>query len=219
MTRIETTIVACAAFFVGLVQSPVFAQNVTFDGPGGKTIVKQVPADVTGKPSKKKEKKELPATAQTAKEPTFTATGGFESTIDKARESAVRVAVEKLHGHMKQQYPSLHRQPTTELVQRMLIADQEKVTEEPIDSETGKKETMYRMTVAVHVDEKQVRELRSRERSSEALWVLGGLGGLAGVLAIFFRIDVWTKGYLTSWVVLGTVGAGALLAGLWWMAK
>jgi hypothetical protein len=49
--------------------------------------------------------------------------------------------------------------------------------------------------------------------------VLAGLGGVAGVLAMFFRIDAWTKGYLTSWLVLGTVGAGGLLAGLWWWAK
>jgi len=219
MTRIETTIVACAAFLVGLIHSPVFAQNVTFDGKEGKPIVKEVDADVKGKPSKKNSTKAESAVIRVTKEPTFTATGGFESTKDKARESAVRAAVEKLHDHMKQQYPSVHRQPTTEMVQRMLISEHEKITEEPIISETGKTETMYRMTVAVHADEKHVRELRSRERSSEALWVLAGLGGLAGVFAVFFRIDSWTKGYLTSWLVLGTVGAGALLTGLWWMAK
>jgi hypothetical protein len=49
--------------------------------------------------------------------------------------------------------------------------------------------------------------------------VLAGIGGLAGMIALFFRVDSWTKGYLTSWLVLGTVGAAALLAGLWWMAK
>ena len=65
---------------------------------------------------------------------------------------------------------------------------------------------MYQAEVAVKVRPEHIRELRARERSSEALWVLAGLGGLAGVLAVFFRIDAWTKGYLTSWLVLGTVG-------------
>jgi hypothetical protein len=106
------------------------------------------------------------------------------------------------------------------MVQRMLLSDQEKVVEEPdINKTTGESKPMYRVTVAVRVEPQHIRELRSLERSSEALWVLAGLGGVAGVLAMFFRIDSWTKGYLTSWLVLGTVGAGAVLAGLWWWAK
>lgn len=218
MTRTESIIVACAAFAFAAVQAPAFAQKVTFDGKNGQEIIVDVSPEVKGKVSKKNAPK-AQSVPQLPKEPTFTATGGFESTKEKARESAIRAAVEKLHDHMTQQYPGVHRQPTTEMVQRMLISEQEKVTEEPIISESGKTETMYRMTVAVHVDEKHVRELRSRQRSSETLWVLAGLGGLAGVAAVFFRIDAWTKGYLTSWLVLGTVGAGALLGGMWWMAK
>jgi hypothetical protein len=93
------------------------------------------------------------------------------------------------------------------------------VVEQPIELPGGKTETMYQAEVAVKVKPEHVRALRSRDRSSEALWVLAGLGGLAGVLAVFFRIDAWTKGYLTSWLVLGTVGAAALLTGLWWFAR
>jgi hypothetical protein len=153
-------------------------------------------------------------------EPTFTTPGGFEATREKARESAIRAAVDKLHEYLLQQEPPVTRMPTTETVRRMLLADQEKTQEEPyVDERTGQTETMYRMTVAVKVDPEQIRALRSRERSSEALWVLAGLGGLAAVGAVFFRVDAWTKGYLTSWLVLGTVGASSLLAGLWWWAK
>ena len=78
---------------------------------------------------------------------------------------------------------------------------------------------MYRVKVAVKVRPEHVRELRSQERASDGLWILAGLGALAGVLAVFFKIDAWTKGYLTSWLVLGTVGAASLVGGLWWMAK
>jgi len=102
----------------------------------------------------------------------------------------------------------------------MILNDQEKVEEGAAPSpETGKSETMYRTTIAVRVEPHHIRELRSQERSSEALWILAGLGGMAALFAVFFRIDAWTKGYLTNWLVLGTVGMAALLGGLWWMAK
>jgi hypothetical protein len=160
-------------------------------------------------------------------EPTFTATGGFDSTKEKAKESAIRAAVEKLHDYLLEQNPPITKSPTTEMVRRMLIrhpgaseadAAYGKVTEQVIEV-SGKNETMYQAEVAVKVRPEHIREMRARERSSEALWVLAGLGGLAGVLAVFFRIDAWTKGYLTSWLVLGTVGAAALLTGLWWFAR
>ncbi|HKB01133.1 MAG TPA: hypothetical protein VKD90_02890 [Gemmataceae bacterium] len=161
-------------------------------------------------------------------EPTFTVAGGFDTTKEKAKQSAIRAAVEKLHNYLLEQSPQVHREPTTEMVRRMLVrhpeakdedAEYGKVTTEPIPSSDGKPETMYQVEIAVKVQPEHVRELRARERSSEALWVLAGLGGLAAVLAIFFRIDAWTKGYLTSWLVLGTVGAAGLLAGLWWFAR
>jgi hypothetical protein len=161
-------------------------------------------------------------------EPTFTVAGGFETTKEKAKQSAIRAAVEKLHTYLLDQSPQVHREPTTEMVRRMIVrhpeakdedAEYGKVTTEQIPSSEGKPETMFKVEVAVKVQPEHVRELRARDRSSDALWVLAGLGGLAAVLAIFFRIDAWTKGYLTSWLVLGTVGAAGLLAGLWWFAR
>jgi hypothetical protein len=228
MNRTETTIVALAAFAIAVVHAPAFGQYVVFDGKDSSTTVKQVApegkdgknAKVAVKNGKRLDKEGNPKPPPEPKTPTFTATGGFESTKEKARESAIRTAVELLHKHMQEQDPPVHRMPKSEMVQRMLLSDQEKVIEEPdIDKTSGETKPMYRVTVAVRVEPQHVRELRSLERSSEALWVLAGLGGVAGVLAMFFRIDAWTKGYLTSWLVLGTVGAGGLLAGLWWWAK
>jgi hypothetical protein len=67
--------------------------------------------------------------------------------------------------------------------------------------------------VEVTVD--QVRELRSQERASAALRVLGLLVAVALAGFLFLRADEWTKGYLTSWLALGAVvlagGAAAVL--------
>jgi len=225
MTRFETTIAVAAAALIAVAYSPALAQRgekgqayIEFDGGA-----KQVTAEVKGGKGPKAGKGgQVQREAEPPKpvEPTFTATGGFEATKDKARESAVRAAVEKLHEHLLAQDPPVTRMPTAKAVRHMLLADREKTVEEPfVDERTGQTEVMYRMTVAVRVEPEQVRELRSQERSSETLWMLAGLAGLAAVTAGFFRIDAWTKGYLTSWLALGTVGAASLLAGLWWWAK
>lgn len=232
MNRFETIIVALAAFAVAAIYAPAFGQkgegqkgegSVVFDGKDNGTG-KQVAPDTRNGKQPKAVKKGHETPPAPPKEPTFTATGGFESSKEKARESAIRAAVDKLHEHLAQQDPPIERMPSdrrsTELVRKMLLNDQEKVEEGAAPSpETGKSETMYRATIAVRVEPHHIRELRSQERSSEALWILAGLGGMAALFAVFFRIDAWTKGYLTNWLVLGTVGMAALLGGLWWMAK
>lgn len=157
-------------------------------------------------------------------EPTLVVSGGFFATKEKAKESAIGSAVGKVHEYLLDQQPQVHRYPTEEMIRKMIIthkdaseADRDigKVTEDLL--KTG--DTMYQVEIAIKVRPEHVRSLRSDERSKEALWILAGLGGLAAVFAIFFKIDSWTKGYLTSWLVLGTVGAAALVGGMWWFAK
>lgn len=213
MTRFESTIVALVAFAIAAVHAPAFAQYVEFDGKGTKKVtVEQKGGKSTG--TSKSRPGQPPKEPPPPKDPTFEATGTFESSKDKAREAAILVAVDKLRDHFLQQDPPLHRTPTTEMVRKMLLSEREKVEETKVDDVT-----MYKVTVAVRVEPEHIREVRSRERSSEALWVLAGMCGLAAVFAVFFKIDSWTKGYLTQWLVLGTIGAGAILGGFWWMAK
>jgi hypothetical protein len=179
-------------------------------------------------PTTKSGRQSRPAEPPKPVEPTFTVAGGFLETKEKAKESAIQAAVEKLHLYLLDQHPQVTQMPKTEMVREMLVphpgaAEEDarfgKVTTEQIPSSEGQPETLYKVEIALKVRPEHVRELRARERSSEALWVLAGLGGLAAVLAVFFRIDAWTKGYLTSWLVLGTVGAATLLGGMWWFAR
>lgn len=205
---------------VAFLAGTAVGQTIVIDGKDGRETVKNVTPETKGATTTKKGKKKGDAEAKPAepKVPTFKATGGFESSKDKARDSAVRTAVEKLHEHLRDTQ-GIERYPTQEIVRKMLLEDQEQVQEELVPGENGRTETMYRMTVAVCVEPKHVRELRSRERSSEALWMLAGLGAVAGVLGLFFKVDAWTKGYLSRWLVLGGAAATALTAGMWWMAK
>lgn len=229
MTRFETTIAVLAAAVIAVAYSPALAQRAErgqgyVEGDGGP---RQVTVEVKGPVAKTnkggKGGRGGSAHAEPAKpvEPTFTVPGGYYKTKELARDSAIRAAVDKLHEYLKEQDPPIDRVPTTKFVRKLLIESQEKVdlSDEPIPTADGTAEKMYQVTVAIKVEPHHVRELRSQDRSSEALWVLAGFGGLAAVFAGFFRIDAWTKGYLTNWLVLGTIGALSLLVGLWWLAK
>jgi len=222
MTRFETTAAVAAAALIAVAYSPALAQRGKADTYiEFESGTKQVPAEVKGGKAPRGPRANHQAEAPPPPEPTFTVPGGFEKTKELARESAIRAAVDKLHEYLMRQDPPVTQKPTTKFVRKLLINQLETVqeTDDPILSGSGKPEKMYQATIALKVDPEHVRELRAQDRSSEALWILAGLGGLAAVVAGFFRIDAWTKGYLTSWLALGTVGAASLLAGLWWWAK
>lgn len=218
MNRIETTFAIAVLAGLAAVHGPAFGQDVRIEDEFGGAKIEVKPDR-----SARSDRRTPPRPPKPPKpvEPSLWATGGYESSEVKARESAIRAAVDKLHEYMLTQNPPVTRMPTTKFVQKLLLDEHQKVTqtEDPILTGTGTSEKMYKVTVALRVEPSHVRELRSQERSAEALWVLAGLGGLAAVAAGFFRVDAWTKGYLTNWLVLGTVGVAALFAGLWWWAK
>jgi hypothetical protein len=221
MTRFETVTAIAAAALIAVAYSPALAQRgekayIEFDSG-----TKQVTVEAKGGKGPRGQRNGQPAEPPKPPEPTLTVQGGFEKSKELARESAIRAAVDKLHDYLLEQDPPVTQKPNTKFVRKLLIDQLEKIepSDEPIMSRDGRPEQMYRATIALKVDAKDIRELRSQDRSSEALWILAGLGGLALVVAGFFRIDAWTKGYLTSWLALGTVGAASLLAGLWWWAK
>jgi hypothetical protein len=67
----------------------------------------------------------------------------------------------------------------------------------------------------VEITADQVRELRSQDRVSTGVRVLGALMAVALAAFLFLRADEWTKGYLTSWLALGAIAlAGGAAAAL-----
>jgi hypothetical protein len=223
MTRFETTVALAIIAGLAVVNSPAFAQRVAIGedlpksekGGKGKTLrpVRPVKPEEPPKPE----------------EPTFTVVSTtFEATKEKARENAIQAAVDRVHEYLLEQDPPVTRIPSVEMVRKMVIKHPKAsesetefgvVTPQLIELPDGNKEERYQVEIAIKVRPEHIRELRSKDRSSEALWVLAGLAGLAVVVAGFFRIDAWTKGYLTSWLMLAAVGTACLLGGLWWWAK
>jgi|SoiMethySBSTD1v2_1073268.scaffolds.fasta_scaffold791946_1 hypothetical protein len=224
MTRFESIIAVAIVVGLAALHSPVFGQDVVIGGDFPKADPTAKGKGKAPKPGRLAKPEEPPK----PEEPTFTVTSSnYEATKEKAKESAILAAVDRLHEYLLQQDPPITRMPTVEMVRKMVIrhpkaseADAEFGVVTPGDLEVaGVKEDRYQVEIAIKVRPEHVRELRSKERSSEALWVLAGLAGLAAVIAGFFRVDAWTKGYLTSWLMLATVGVGCLLGGLWWWAK
>jgi hypothetical protein len=73
----------------------------------------------------------------------------------------------------------------------------------------GVSEKLVYVEYDVEVTADQVRELRSQERVSGGMRVLGVLVAVALAGFLFLRADEWTKGYLTRWLAFAAV----LLAG------
>ena len=203
--------------------------TVTVVGPDGQVIVGADGNTVVNRNAKKskaekareaeerrKAEAERLRKEEAAIEPTFTATGGFENSREKALQSAILAAKEKFHEHLVSLDDPISRDPSTELVRKLLLNSRETIQEEAIKSTSSSgTEMMYRATVVARVKPEHIRTMRARERSSDILGYIGILAVLLSVLAGFFRLDAMTKGYVTRWLLLGTVGVGALLVGLW----
>jgi hypothetical protein len=126
-------------------------------------------------------------------------------------------AKEKFHEYLSNLDEPITRDPNLDLIRQMMLTTREVVQEEAIKSASSSSgtETMYRVTIALKVTPDHIRSMRTRERSSEALGIIGLLALGLFVVAGFFRLDAMTKGYVTTWLMLGMVGLGAMLLGFW----
>ena len=98
MTRIETIIVSAAVICMAAVHAPAFGQFIVVDGDEQPVVKETKPVAKGGETTGKATKTGRPARAPAKpKEPTFTVSGGFEATREKARDSAIRAAVERGH--------------------------------------------------------------------------------------------------------------------------
>src|SRR5215218_8059094 len=173
MRRIEYTAIVAALTAIGVVNLQAFAQTKIVMSQTAS--VKEGESTEKGPPAPKRGHKVI-SKLEEPKEPTFTAQGGFLPTKEKARESALLAATEQYTEYLKAQ--GIDRKPTTSMVRKMIVRhpdasqadpnEKDRVVEETIDV-GGSSEKLYRVEVAVRVEEADIRKMRALERSSEGL--------------------------------------------------
>ena len=144
----------------------------------------------------------------------FRAEGEFRSSQNAARESALHSAQDQMRAWLARQDPPIRRAPSLDLINREMVRLQETPQEETIG-----RDKMYKMTLVVELTPSHMRDLRERDRAFSGLWALGAVLAILGVVVLVFRIDEWTKGYLTRWLVAGGCALIVLFAGVWWFAR
>ena len=103
MTRLETAVAAVTAAVLLAVHAPAVAQTIVVDGEVTEAPKAQVTIRAKGKPTK------APAAPKPPEEPTFRVLGGLENNKDRARDSAIRAAAEKVHEYLLEQEPPVER--------------------------------------------------------------------------------------------------------------
>ncbi len=146
----------------------------------------------------------------------FAVQGEFRPSLASARESALQTAQERMREWLGKQNPPIRRVPSLETIRREMIRHEGPPQQEQI---LNQKDKMYKVTMEVVLHPKHVRGLRERDRVVTGFWTLGGLLGILGIAAVLFRIDEWTKGYLTHWLIAAGVFAVGTLFAAWWFVR
>jgi hypothetical protein len=150
----------------------------------------------------------------------FRVQGEFRPSIESARESVLHAAQLRLRDWLAQQNPPIRRVPSLDQIYReMKRVEQPPQVEQILISEDNSQVKMYKITMDVEFLPKQIRDLRERDRISFGMRTFGGLLGILGVAALLFRLDEWTKGYLTGWLMAAAAGLIGLVAALWWWGR
>jgi hypothetical protein len=142
----------------------------------------------------------------------FQAKGTFMATKEEARISALEEAREELARQLHER--RIHRfiLPSLEWLDRHLVVEPWTRTEE----ETIKEEKFVRVTVQLRLTSEHLRSFRKMERTSLSAVAAGLLAVVFLASWLYYRLDEWSKGYLTSWLAIGVVAAGSIVGGVWW---
>ena len=137
----------------------------------------------------------------------------------EAEQDALRQAADRIAQKLGELDPPILFWPSPSVVKNEYVRKDSRVVRPPTDEERellkehGYGDRVY-VEYTVELTAEQVRGLRTHNRVGFALRVLGIFTAVALAGLMFFRIDDWTKGYLTSWlmVVAVALGGGAVVA-------
>jgi hypothetical protein len=142
----------------------------------------------------------------------FKAQGGFLPTVDQARESALEEAQHLLGYHLRARGIQRFVLPSIEWIDQYLVLERNQIPEVGVFNG----QTLHRLTLQVRITSSQMRSFRKMERISLSAIVLGLFGVTFLASWLYYRLDEWSKGYLTSWLATGLILAAILVGGLWW---
>lgn len=139
----------------------------------------------------------------------------------EADADALAQACDLIARKLAEQDPPVHYKPSIGEAKADFIRKDSRTVRAPdaeekkIFAENNISENVVYVEYDVEVSAEQIRELRSQDRVSFGLRVLGALFAVALSGFLFLRADEWTKGYLTRWLALGAVTvAGGTAAAL-----
>jgi len=115
--------------------------------------------------------------------------GEFRPNMASARESALQAGQEKMRDWLTRQDPSVHRWPSLDMIRREMNPQELSVQEEQI---LNQKDRMYKVTMEIELQPKQVRALRGTQRVVEGFWALSSLMTLLSIAAAIFFAHQWT---------------------------
>ena len=103
--RFESIVAVTILAGLAVLHSSAFGQFVIIGDDDKAKAVNPSTKVGKGKPQTGKSRPTQPAEPPKPEEPTFTVAGGFETTKEKAKETAIRDAVERLHVYLLDQHP------------------------------------------------------------------------------------------------------------------
>lgn len=140
-----------------------------------------------------------------------------------ARQDALKAAARDLAVHLQARDPSYRYEPTARFLLENRLVDEGMMEEQDLSGPDAPK--MFRNKLTLEVPMSKVSALLEEDRRERSVERLGQAGrGLAGLVVMlvalvgYFRLDDWTKGYLSTalkFTAIALAAAGAIA--LWWI--
>jgi hypothetical protein len=150
--------------------------------------------------------------------PSWVITSTLQVTARDAEESALEEARQTVDAYLRSQHPPVEWTVTPDYVNERLV--KQRKTEQLKDKEFPVAE-MNRTTLTVSITEedrkdivKKDQEFRMQGRMLVLAKLLGALVVLLAAVAGYVYLDERTKGYYTSWLIVGVL-ASLVVAGVW----
>lgn len=121
-------------------------------------------------------------------------------TAEQAREDALQQARAHLQAYLQTLRPPVEVVPTIEQIQQHMLRSS--FTTEPKHFPPPIDEKMMKVALEIELSPDDLRQLRAQDRAFWGTKLFAGMFALLAVVTLFFRLDEWTRGYLTSWLGL-----------------